>query len=72
MTSDNPIAAAVVERAALIGDRDGLADVAAVLASLDCRHQWARTLVFAGGPDRIRGEEALAAVGASPTVWSAD
>ena len=72
MTSDNPIAAAIVERAAVIGDRDGLADVAGVLASLDCRYQWARTLVFAGGPDRSRGGDALAAMGASPMVWFAD
>ena len=30
------------------------------------RYQWARTLVLAGGPERVRGEDELAAMGAAP------
>ena len=67
MTLDNPIAAAIVERAAaLIGDRAGLDPAAAALAAAGCRYQWARTLVFMGGSERTRGEDALAGLGATP------
>jgi hypothetical protein len=69
MTSDNPIAAAIVERAAaLAGDRRGLSPAAAALAAAGCRYQWARTLVFIGADERRRGEAALAAMGATPTA----
>ena len=74
-TGDNPIAAAIVDRAAaLAGDRDGLipaaaALAAAALAAAGCRYQWARTLVFIGGQERVRGQEALAAMGATPMAW---
>ena len=33
------------------------------------RYQWARTLVMLGGDDRERGEQELAALGASPMPW---
>jgi hypothetical protein len=66
MASDNPIAAAVVERAAaLAGDRAGLAPAAAALAAAGCRYQWARTLVLIGADERERGEAALAAMGST-------
>ena len=70
MTRDNPIAAAIVERAAaLAGDRDGLIPAAAVLAAAGCRYQWARTLVLIGGAERVRGEAVLAAMGATAMAW---
>ncbi len=70
MTMDNPIAAAIVDRAAAMdgraGDRDGLIAAAAALQAAGCRYQWARTLVLIGGAERMRGESALAAIGATP------
>ena len=69
-TWDNPVAAAIVARAgALIGERDGLAPAAAVLAAAGCRYQWARTLVTIGGAERRRGEAELAAMGATVMAW---
>jgi predicted ATPase/DNA-binding CsgD family transcriptional regulator len=69
----NPIAIALVDRAAALatpgGDRDGLTAAAAALLEADCRYQWARTLVLLGGEDRVRGESALAAMGATPMAW---
>lgn len=70
LTADNPIAAAIVDRAAaLAGKRDGLARAAACLAAAGCRYQWARTLVMRGGPERERGEAALAEMGATVMAW---
>ena len=70
MTSDNPIAAAIVERAAALpDDHDGLIRAAAALEAAGCRYQWARTLVFIGGAERERGEYALAEIGAAPMAW---
>jgi hypothetical protein len=73
MTSENAIAAAIVERAAAMGERaggrGGLVPAAAALRAAGCRYQWARTLVLIGGADRRRGESALAAMGATPMVW---
>ncbi len=67
ITVDNPIAAAIVRRAAaLAGDRDELIPVAAVLQAAGCRYQWARTLILIGGDQRARGESVLAAMGATP------
>jgi hypothetical protein len=69
-TWDNPVAAAIVDRAgALAGDRAGLAPAAAALAAAGCRYQWARTLVAIGGTERARGEAALAAMGATVMAW---
>jgi len=74
-TWDNPVAAAVVERAAaLAGDRAGqhptaLAPAAAALSAAGCRYQWARTLVTIGGAERARGEAELAAMGATVMAW---
>jgi predicted ATPase/DNA-binding CsgD family transcriptional regulator len=67
MTKENPIAAAIVDRAAaLAGDRNGLIPAASALEAAGCRYQWARTLVLLGGEDRMRGQAALAAMGATP------
>jgi predicted ATPase/DNA-binding CsgD family transcriptional regulator len=69
-TAHNPVAAAIVDRAAaLAGDRDGLAPAAAVLEAAGCRYQWARTLIAIGGADRDGGEAALAAMGATAMAW---
>ena len=51
------------------GDRDGLIAAAAALEAAGCRYQWARTLVVLGGSDRVRGEDVLASMGATPMVW---
>ncbi len=69
-TLDNPVAAAIVDRAgALGGDRSGLAPAAAALRAAGCRYQWARTLVLMGGADRAHGESVLAAMGATVMAW---
>ncbi|MDI2124634.1 LuxR C-terminal-related transcriptional regulator [Yinghuangia seranimata] len=66
--ADNPVALAVVERAAALaaGDRKAVLATADPLRAAGCRYQWARTLVLAGGPERARGLEELAAMGAAP------
>jgi hypothetical protein len=74
MTVGNPIAQAVVRRAAGLAaaDRDGRADLggaAAALHALGARYQWARTLVMLGGDDRERGVHQLTALGATPMPW---
>ena len=72
-TAGNPIATALVERAAIVagghGGRDGLTAVAAALQVAGCRYQWARTLVFIGGEQRVQGEAVLARMGATPMAW---
>ncbi len=67
----NPIAAAIVERAAAMKgrDRDGLTAAAAALDVAGCRYQWARTLVFLGGEHRAHGESLLTTMGATAMVW---
>jgi len=64
----NPIALAIVDRSAAlaVGSRDGMLAAAERLNAAGCRYQWARTLVLAGGPERARGEDELAAMGAVP------
>jgi hypothetical protein len=49
---DNPIASAMVERAAAIaaGDRDSLVRLAVTFAQLGCPYQQARTSQMAAGP----------------------
>ena len=65
----NPVAAAMVDRAAAFaaGDTDGLVTAAAALEPAGCPYQWARTLVMAGGDHRVAGEAMLAEMGAVPT-----
>ena len=70
LTLGNPVAAAIVRRAAaLSGNGDALIPAAAVLEAAGCRYQWARTLVLIGGTERVRGESALAAMGATAMAW---
>jgi Predicted ATPase len=82
-TADNPVAAAIVQRAEALAGEPGavapsaksappiaaLAPVAAALEAAGCRYQWARTLVAMGGRHRARGEAVLAAMGATPMEW---
>ncbi|HEX5579398.1 MAG TPA: ATPase, partial [Candidatus Limnocylindria bacterium] len=73
MSADNPIAVAIIDRAAALSvtgdDREGLIVAAAALEAAECRYQWARTLVVLGGSDRERGEHLLSMMGAAPMVW---
>ena len=68
----NPIATAIVDRAAALAGQDGrdvLIAAATALQSAGCRYQWARTLVFLDGQHRARGASVLAAMGATPMAW---
>jgi hypothetical protein len=73
LSLDNPIATAVVDRAAALLEgadgRDHLEAAAGTLEESGCRYQWARTLVMLGGPERARGEQVLAEMGATPMAW---
>ena len=73
VSRDNPIATAVIERAAALSrgadGRDDLVAAATALEDSGCRYQWARTLVLLGGEDRVRGEQLLATMGAAPMAW---
>lgn len=70
-TAGNSIATALVARAAAIaaGDSGGLRAAADSLAADGCRYQEARTRIILGGDERVRGETALAELGATPMVW---
>jgi hypothetical protein len=70
IVSGNPIATAIVDRAAAlaVGDRAGLLAAAAALDAAGCRYQRDRSLVLAGGEHRDRGEALLDAAGAMPMV----
>jgi hypothetical protein len=65
-TAENPVTAALVQRAGALaaGDRAGVRATADALEEAGCRYQWARSLLLAGGTDRERGASALAAMGA--------
>ena len=74
LTGGNPVVEALLTRASGLahGSRMGrgeLALAATSLHGLGARYQWARTLVMLGGDDRERGEQELAALGASPMPW---
>ncbi|QFG27598.1 ATPase [Actinomadura sp. WMMB 499] len=68
LTSGNPVAGAIVDRAEALLD----ADPKRLLATVDafdaagCRYQSARTLVLAGGGHAARGAAALAGLGIAP------
>jgi hypothetical protein len=66
-SAGNPLAAAVVGRAAALAgaSRPKLLAAASALLAAGSRYQWARTLVFAGGDDQERGQAALASMGAT-------
>jgi hypothetical protein len=73
IVAPNPIAAAIVDRAAAIlaGDTDALVRTAEALSAAGCRYQWARTLVLAGGEHAHRGRVALDALGVAPMAATA-
>jgi predicted ATPase/DNA-binding CsgD family transcriptional regulator len=64
----NPTVAALVERAGALldGDIDRVRAVADRLAGSECRYQWARTLILAGGDQAEEGRRAMAELGAAP------
>jgi predicted ATPase/DNA-binding CsgD family transcriptional regulator len=71
-TAGNPIATAIVDRAAALanGDRRRMLAAASALQAAGCRYQWARTLIFAGGTERERGQAAMADMGATAMATS--
>jgi hypothetical protein len=70
LVRENPVAAAIVERAAAVdaADPTRILGTAATLEALGCRYQQARSLVLAGGEARVAGEALLAEIGAAPMV----
>ncbi|MGI8693334.1 MAG: BTAD domain-containing putative transcriptional regulator [Geodermatophilaceae bacterium] len=68
LTKENPIAAAIVDRAAALpgGNQAGILAAAEALASAGCRYQWARTLLIAGGSHTTTGLTEMAAINATP------
>ncbi len=64
----NPVATALVERAAALldGDGDRLTAAADAFDAAGCRYQSARTLILAGGEHAARGARALADLGLAP------
>lgn len=66
--TDNPIATAIVDRAAalLADDRGGVLITASAFAAAECPYQRARTLVLAGGDERHDGLALLAELGVAP------
>ena len=69
----NAVAVAMVARAAALqaGDVAAVLAAAPAMEAAGCRYQWARTLVLAGGSERAAGEQAMAAMGATPAVVAA-
>ncbi|MGW2150961.1 ATP-binding protein [Nonomuraea bangladeshensis] len=70
----NPVAEALVARAAAVldGDRDALLATADAFDAAGCPYQSARTLLLAGGEHAGRGTAALAALGLAPkavNIW---
>ena len=65
---ENPVAAAIVERAAAIdvGDNEALFRRRRPWTPPAARYQQARTLVLAGGDARAEGRALMAALGAAP------
>jgi predicted ATPase/DNA-binding CsgD family transcriptional regulator len=69
LTGDNPIAAAIVARAAaLCGNRAGLADAATAFESTGCRYQWARTQILIGGEQARAGRQVMGELGLMPMI----
>ncbi|MET7327509.1 LuxR C-terminal-related transcriptional regulator [Nonomuraea sp. NPDC005650] len=68
IVTGNPVAGAIVERAAALldGDRKSLLATAEVFEAAGCRYQSARTWVLAGGDHGERGAATLADLGLAP------
>jgi hypothetical protein len=79
LTSQNPVADAIVRRAGGLaaqlrnpGTEEGRGEMNAAASALreqGARYQWARTLVMLGGAEAERGASALAEMQATPTAW---
>ncbi|MGI5488896.1 ATP-binding protein [Microtetraspora malaysiensis] len=70
VVAGNPVAGAMVERAAALldGDQEALLATADAFDAAGCRYQSARTLVLAGGDHAERGRAALGDLGLAPTA----
>ncbi|MGX7674339.1 ATP-binding protein [Plantactinospora sp. DSM 117369] len=68
IVAGNPVADAMVERAAALldGDQEALLAAADAFDAVGCRYQSARTLVLAGGAHAKRGAGALGDLGLAP------
>ncbi|MCW3844240.1 LuxR C-terminal-related transcriptional regulator [Micromonospora yasonensis] len=68
IVAGNPVAAAIVERAAALhhNDRARLLATADVFEAAGCRYQAARTMVLGGGDHVARGAAALVGLGLAP------
>ncbi|WP_244843853.1 ATP-binding protein [Actinocatenispora sera] len=68
IVAGNPVATALVERAAALldGDRDRLLATAAAFDVAECGYQVARTFVLAGGEHAERGARMVAELGLAP------
>jgi hypothetical protein len=70
LVATNPVAAAMVERAAALAtgerERDQLVEAAATQAEAGAVYQAARSLILAGGSHAAEGRAAMAALGAAP------
>jgi hypothetical protein len=70
VVAGNPIATAILDRAAALldGDQERLLATAAVFETAGCPYQRARTLILAGGDAAPAGHAALADLGLTPAV----
>ncbi|MFE2527303.1 ATP-binding protein [Streptomyces sp. NPDC059382] len=68
VVAGNPIASALVDRAEALldGDLPRLLATASAFEAADCRYQWSRTLLLAGGEHAATGASALADLGLAP------
>ncbi|MEV1002019.1 LuxR C-terminal-related transcriptional regulator [Nonomuraea sp. NPDC050202] len=68
IVAGNPVAGAIVERAAALldGDEQALLATAGAFEAAGCRYQSARTMVLAGGDHTGRGAAVLADLGLAP------
>ena len=70
IVTGNPIAAAILDRAAALldGDHERLLTTAAAFETAGCPYQRARTLILAGGDTASTGNAALADLGLTPAA----
>jgi len=70
IVSGNPIATAILDRAAALldGDHERLLTAAAAFETAACPYQRARTLILTGGDTASRGNAALADLGLTPAA----
>jgi hypothetical protein len=70
IVAGNPIATAILDRAAALldGDHERLLTAAAAFETAGCPYQRARTLILAGGDTASTGNAALADLGLTPAA----